>query len=394
MSDSPKKPSLAKAKSPRQVRTRGKRDQIVQGKDGDQLATLRLTHYRSYHDTTLILGKRTLLIGPNGSGKTNIIEAIRNLSVTKSYRAESDKDTIQWGETYCRIEWKAEQQLEYILTRDDYGAKKTIKYNGSSVPLTQAYGLLPTVLFSPETMQLIDGSPQERRRFLDTILSQADRDYIEALVTYRKVMRERHYVLLRLQQKLGHPDELDFWDSELVRTGGYLISRRHLFVQQLNDWLVQIYPQFRGESKDETLKLHYKPSVTEEDFPKRLQSNRHYDIKTGSTQTGPHRDELLFLLNDRDVTFFASRGELRRCVLSVKVTEALYLRQITEKEPLLLLDDVFSELDAERQASFLTATEDYDTVITTTDLQPFSLAYQANSRLYVLPLKESDGINV
>ncbi len=359
------------------------------------LASLSLAHYRNYSDTTFSFEKETIFVGPNGSGKTNVIEALRNLSVTKSYRAEHDRDTIQWNESYCRLVWQAAtEKIEYVLTQDEPmgGGKKVMKHNGVSVSLTQAYGLLPTVLFSPETMQLIDGSPQERRRFLDTILSQSDTTYIDSLMTYRKVMRERHYVLLRLQQKLGSGDELDFWDGELARAGGYIIEKRASFIAELQESVLRLYPQFRGK-REEILSLVYKPSVRSgDDFRKRLVTNRGYDIKSGTTQSGPHRDELVFLFDDRDVTLFASRGELRRTVLAVKMAEAIYLRQTTGKEPWLLLDDVFSELDEERQHSLLDAVKDYQTVITATDLHSFSPAYQKKAQIYQLPL-EDHGIN-
>lgn len=333
------------------------------------LRSIRLQHYRNYTDTSFDLGRHTVFVGPNGSGKTNVIEAIRTLSVTKSFRTVQDRDAITWDQPYCRVELTSENDLfEYILTRDEFGTKKVIKHNGTVVPFTQVYGLIPTVLFSPETMQLIDGSPQDRRRFLDTILSQADRAYLEALMTYRKVMRERHYVLLRLQQGLGAGDELDFWDSELTVRGQYIIQARRSFITAMNDLLTEIYPRFIAPESQEQLVLRYKPSCSAEDFPARLKSSRHYDIKTATTTVGPHRDDLVFLLRDRDVNVFASRGELRRSVIATKLAETRFLANASEREPVVLLDDVFSELDASRRASFLDAIGEYRTVITTTDL--------------------------
>lgn len=330
--------------------------------------SIHLTHYRNYTDKTFSLGQHTLFIGPNGSGKTNVIEAIRTISVTKSFRIQHDRDAIQWGQDYCRVALEyAGDKFEYILTRESLGAKKVIKHNGLAIPLTQVYGLLPTVLFSPETMQLIDGAPQERRRFLDTILSQADLQYLEDLMTYRKVLRERHHVLLRIQQGLGQSDELDFWDNELVRTGTYIIEQRRELINQFNTILNAVYARFVPEREGETFQLKYKGSVSAEKYRDRLKSARPYDIKSATTMVGPHRDELVFLLRDRDVILFASRGELRRCVIATKVAEAEILKTRSTRVPLVLLDDVFSELDADRRKHFLESVRDYHTVITTTD---------------------------
>jgi DNA replication and repair protein RecF len=331
-------------------------------------STIHLLQYRNYSDTTFPLDRHTVFLGPNGSGKTNIVEAIRTLSVTKSYRINRDIDAIQWDQNYCRVTLTlAEENFEYILTRDELGVKKMIKHNGVAIPLTHVYGLIPTVLFSPETMDIIGGAPQERRRFLDTILSQADYDYIDQLMTYRKVMRERHFVLLRLQQGLGNADELDFWDSELVRTGMTIIQQREAFLLEMNALLATIYPTFIDEGSRESLAIQYKPSVSADNLAKRLQSNRFYDIKTGSTNSGPHRDEVVFLLDDRDITLFASRGEMRRSILAIKLAEARYLHDNKGKEPIILLDDVFSELDETRRSCFLQAIESFQWIITTTE---------------------------
>jgi DNA replication and repair protein RecF len=331
-------------------------------------ASLRLFQYRNYTDRSFSLDRHTIFVGPNGSGKTNIVEAIRTLSVTKSYRATRDSDAIHWNDSWCRIELTAPNEtFVYVLTEEGAVTKKVIQHNGIAMPLAKVYGLLPSVLFSPESMQLIGGAPSERRRFLDTVLSQCERDYITHLLTYRKVMRERHFILLRLQQGLGASDELDFWDCELVNHGSAIVRERQSFITDLNVLLATIYPHFIGED-GEKLELRYKPSVQGDDLAKRLASSRSYDIKTGTTNVGPHRDELLFLLSGRDVTLFASRGEIRRVVLAIKLAEADYLRAHQERDPIILLDDVFSELDGHRRDALIRAAAAYSTLITTTDI--------------------------
>ncbi len=352
--------------------------------------SLTLIQYRNYTEKTFELDRHSMFVGPNGSGKTNVIEALRTLSVTKSYRANQDRDTIQWGASSCRVMLDREVRLEYVLAEEDFGIKKVFRHDGLAVPLDRIYGLFPTVLFSPETMSLIDGAPVERRRFLDTVLSQADRGYIEALLTYRKVMRERHFVLLRLQQGLGDSEELNFWDRELTRTGAYIICQRLAFVECLNGFLAQIYPQFHGAVK-ETLIVQYKPSCASDDLGGRLRSSRASDIHLAATGVGPHRDELVFLLNDRDASLFASRGELRRCILSTKLAEASFLQDRTKTEPTLLLDDVFSELDLSHRRGFLAAVAAYRTVTTTTDEDHLKSSLPDRAKIH--RLERADGEN-
>lgn len=332
------------------------------------MPSLRLINYRNYEDVTIPLARHTIFVGHNGIGKTNVIEALRTLSVTKSYRGQQDREAIKWGETYCRLIYTADElSVEYIFTVEGQSTKKAMKHDGVIVPPAHAYGLIPTVLFSPETMDLVTGSPQERRRFLDTLLGQADHNYLEALVTYRKVLKERHFVLLRLQQGLGATDELDFWDQELVRTGNIISQTRAQFVDAINEKLKDLFPRFIEAGRFESFRVQYKPSAGTTDLTEKIKTSRFFDVKTGTTRYGPHRDELVFLLDGRDVTLFASRGEIRICVLAVKLAEAHYLQETRHKEPILLLDDVFSELDASRRKLFIDAITEFSSVITTTD---------------------------
>lgn len=352
--------------------------------------TLRLIQYRNYTDQTIQLARHTIFVGNNGTGKTNIIEAMRTLSVTKSYRSQHDRDAIQWDQSYCRLIYTGETIVEYIFTTEGGVAKKAMKHDGSIVPLTSAYGLIPTVLFSPETMDLVTGSPQERRRFLDTLLGQADHAYLEALVTYRKVLKERHFVLLRLQQGLGATDELDFWDQELVRTGEIISHARASFVAAINTMLLDLFPRFVETNRFQSFTVQYKASAGSVQLTDKIKSSRFFDIKTGTTRYGPHRDELIFLLDERDVTLFASRGEIRICVLALKLAEAHYLKEVRQKEPILLLDDVFSELDASRRRLFIDAIKEFSSIVTTTD-ESFIEGHTLDDFLiYHLPLEVAE----
>lgn len=353
---------------------------------GTDTTKLTLIQFRNYHELTIPIARHTLFIGANGIGKTNILEAIRTLSVTKSYRVDKDRDTIEWDQPYCRIVWEGDQKIEFVLTVDGPIAKKVMKRDGVITPLNDMYGTLPTVLFSPETMGLVTGSPQERRRFLDTLLCQADHVYLDNLLTYRKVLRERHFVLLRLAQGLGSPDELDFWDHELTRTGVYIMEKRTALVRQLNQSLTLVYPRFFA-NRYQTVEIVYEPTVDANELAKRILGSRGWDCKSGSTRYGPHRDELRFILDGRDITIFASRGEVRSVVLATKLAEANYLSKQSLTKPLLLFDDVFSELDGSRCKLLLELIAPFQSIITTTD-EAFVAADLPDSLIHHLPFNE------
>ncbi len=349
------------------------------------MSSIQLIQYRNYADVTFLLSDWTIFVGPNGSGKTNIIEAIRTLSVTKSYRVRNDRETIQWGKDYCRVILGLDDDgFEYVLTTNEGITKKIVKRNGILIPLPDIYGLIPTVLFSPESMQLVEGSPQERRRFLDTILSQSNHEYLTALMRYRKVLRERHFILLRIQSGLGNEDELVYWDNQLVETGSAIITEREKLVESLNELIKAIYPIFL-EKKDKTpLCIVYETSSKATALASQLERSRKFDIQSATTKYGPHRDELHFFLGERDMTVFASRGEMRRAVLAIKVAEAKYLKE-GNKTPILLLDDVFSELDSLRRAKLHNLITGYQTIITTTDQSFVEPLISSSTVLHLLP---------
>ncbi len=351
---------------------------------GIDTTELNLIQFRNYHELKIPIARHTVFIGANGIGKTNILEAVRTLSVTKSYRVDKDRDTIEWDQPYCRVVWEGTPKIEFVITVDGPIAKKVMKRDGIITPLNTMYGTLPTVLFSPETMELVTGSPQERRRFLDTLLCQADHVYLDNLLTYRKVLRERHFVLLRLGQGLGSPDELDFWDHELARTGIYIMEKRLDLVAKLNQNLTRLYPQFLT-NRHQTVIIRYEPTVLPNQLAAKLLSSRGWDTKSGSTRYGPHRDELSFILDDRNITLFASRGEVRSVVLATKLAEATYLSEQNPTKPTLLLDDVFSELDASRRKLLLDLISPFRSIITTTD-EAFVATNLPDSLIHHLPL--------
>lgn len=349
--------------------------------------SLQLVQYRNYEDTTFPLGLITIFLGPNGSGKTSVIEALRTLSVTKSHRAFQDGETIRWGATFCRLVLKLQgAEIEYFFNQEGEEGKKVIKHNGLSLPLTQAYGLIPSVIFSPEVINLINDPPQARRRFLDTLASQADPDYLRILLRYKKILRQRHFILLRLAAGLGHEDELAWWDRELGQSGEEIIGARRRLLNALNEKIAAIYPTFLPQEAKETLVVTYEPSCPEGELTKRIVSQRATDIKMATTTRGPHRDDLRFILGGRDAALVASRGEARRIVLATKLAEAAYIKERKGQPPILLLDDIFSEFDPFRRGQIPKLLTDYQVFITTTEESAIAPEYLASAICHRLPL--------
>ncbi|MFA6493122.1 MAG: DNA replication/repair protein RecF [Patescibacteria group bacterium] len=338
------------------------------------LKQLSLENFRSYEKYHLDFSKTTILIGSNGIGKTNILEAIYLLSTGRSWRTKHDNETVLWQKDLAKITAKVsndkETNLEMILQRvpsKDYPYLKLVKVNGVKKRLTELLGRLPTVLFSPEELQMISGSPASRRRFLDVLLCQIDKKYTLALLDLAKVIRGRNKLLYFVKIGRSKVDELVFWDERLVTLGSFVVKKRQQLITKLNDDLTRIYQTLSG-FKDDNLVIKYKPTVEPEKFEEMLVANQTREIESAVTLFGPHRDDLMFMLNSRDVSTFGSRGEYRSVILAVKMGELEYLKTATEHKPILLLDDIFSELDEDRRLHLAKIIDNQQTIITTTDL--------------------------
>jgi len=337
------------------------------------IKSLQLTNFRNWTDYTLKFSDVTILIGHNGVGKTNIVEAIWFLATGKSWRTSRDAEAVNWTTDIARIvaeltdgrKTKLEFVLQKLATRD-YPQTKLIKINGSKSRLFDLLGLIPAVLFSPETIEMLDGAPGLRRRFLDILLVHTDKQYTRTLLEYNKILKERNKLLALIRNKRGKADELEFWDAKLVETGCFIIDRRVASIKFMNQYLTADYQEISGTK--ETLKLKYKGSVEKDVFADMLVGVREREIELGSTLYGPHRDDFTINLNDRDISTFGSRGEYRSAVLALKVAELKYLKDLRGESPILLLDDIFSELDSERRLHLAKIVHNQQTIITTTDL--------------------------
>ncbi len=329
------------------------------------LKRLKLLNFRNHADFEVELDKTTVFVGQNGAGKSNILEAISLLSFCRSFRNDDKKNLVKINADFARI---TGDDAEIFLQRNPSFIFQA-KEKGVVKKQAEFIGRLRSVVFSSETMAIITGSPRQRRKFLDIMISQSDRDYLRALVRYEKVRLERNSLLLRIRTNLANESELDFWDKELVAEGKTIIESRTEAIQNLNIQLSELYSKISGR-KDQ-LDLQYDCNA-DEGFENQLRSNRRREILSGHTLIGPHRDDLVFLLNHCDVANFASRGEIRSAILALKIAELEFLSDGEKNQPLLLLDDIFSEFDRSRREHLCNLIEKYQTIITTTEVEHLS----------------------
>jgi len=337
------------------------------------IKSLELSNFRNYNSLTLFFDKGTnILYGNNAQGKTNILEAIFLSATTKSHKGSKDKDMIHFNEEEAHIRTFLEREnVEYKVDMHLRNLKsKGIAINGQKIKkAAELLGLLNVVFFSPEDLSIIKNGPSERRKFVDMELCQLDKFYLYNLNNYNKIVNQRNKLLKDLYLNPQLQDTLHIWDSQLVSFGKKIIERRILFVEQLNSIIYDIHKKLSGGKEE--LKIIYEPDVEIKFFEDKCRSNREKDIKLKQTCTGPHRDDFCFMVNDIDIRKFGSQGQQRTAALSLKLAEIELVKKITKDSPLLLLDDVLSELDSNRQNYLLNSIGDIQTIITCTGLDDF-----------------------
>lgn len=330
------------------------------------LKTIKLENFRSHKKFELNLGQTNILIGPNGAGKTNILESFSILSFCRSFRMDDKRNIINIGSEYCRV---VGDELEVFMSRTPRLILKA-KIKGIPKKLSDFVGFLPAVVFSPETISIITGAPGDRRRFLDIMISQVNREYLRALTNFKKIRQQRNSLLQNIAKGLNSPDELAFWDKEFCREAETILKKRGEAVQYLSKHMPSIYKEISDHKKD-ILALRYINNF-EGDLAGHMERGRFRDIAYGGTIYGPHRDDLVFSLNNENMANFASRGELKSAILALKMSELSFLEKnrSTEREarkPILLLDDIFSEFDPKRRTHLAKLILEYQSVITTTE---------------------------
>jgi len=381
---------------------------------------LSLTNFRNYTRLELDLPEGVMLLqGSNAQGKTNLLEAIYCLSRTRSPRTSKDHELVNWlaledelpfARLVARIQ-KSDgvDQIELTLVqsnRETPGMRKHIRLNGASKRAVDVIGQLNAVLFLPEDIELAAGPPSLRRRYLDDIIGQIDRKYRRELQRYSHVVTQRNSLLKSLRSRGGDPPQLLFWDQRLVEHGAYLLVRRQQVIRKMNGYMTGIHSKLTGET--ERLRIEYRASICPEEgaitahqtillpeqgalsatepsapenmigavFSAELRRVRRRELEQGVSTIGPHRDDIRFVVDGVDMNTYGSRGQQRTCVLSLKLAEVELMRHEREDEPVLLLDDVVSELDAARRNCLLdTITGGQQVIVTTTDLMPFGQGF-------------------
>ncbi|WP_314062968.1 DNA replication/repair protein RecF [uncultured Vagococcus sp.] len=350
-----------------------------------KLTKLALSHYRNYDNLQLEFPKSlTIFLGENAQGKTNLLESIYVLAMTRSHRTNNEKEFIHWGEEVARIVGNIEKrnqtlQLEMAISTK---GKKTKLNHIEQKRLSDYIGELNVVLFAPEDLYLIKGAPQVRRRFIDMELGQIDPVYLYHLTTYQKVLKQRNKYLKQMnEQKNADETYLEVLSEQLAEAGSHVLFLRYQFIRKLENWSQDIHKGITDGR--EQLKIEYQVSlpVTAEQpreairdqFVAELKKNQKRDIFKQSTAIGPHRDDLLFFIDGQNVQTYGSQGQQRTTALSLKLAEIELINDEIGEYPILLLDDVMSELDDERQIHLLKTIEGkVQTFVTTTTLQHLS----------------------
>ena len=398
------------------------------------LSRLQLQHFRNYRELDLAFDAPvTLVQGRNGQGKTNLLEAVYYLATSKSRHARTEREVVDRAAEeepipYGRIRgevMRAEQstvlEILFTLRSDRFNYTKQVRVNGAARRSMDLIGHLRAVLFLPEDLTLIAGSPTERRRYIDIALCQIDRRYCQTLSRYQKVVTQRNSLLRQLQEQdnANSPSvaaQLKFWDDQLIEHGTQVLSRRQTYLTQLAPIARRVHADL--SQQQETLDLLYLPSFNTglyadrdyqrlregeevradelagveadastigQHFRERLEARRKVELAAGNSLYGPHRDELIFQVNGWNLRTYGSRGQQRTAALALKLAELQAMSAATGEKPILLLDDVMSELDAQRRAALLSALADVrQGIVTTTDWTQFDADFQqAAQRLQI-----------
>ncbi|WP_077612852.1 DNA replication/repair protein RecF [Clostridium sp. Marseille-P2415] len=344
------------------------------------IESIELKNYRNYDELHMDFSQGTnILYGDNAQGKTNVLEAIYVCATTKSHRGSKDKEIIQFDRDESHI--KLNVRKKDIPYRIDMHLKKNkakgVAVNG--VPIKKAselFGIVNVVFFSPEDLNLIKNGPAERRRFVDLELCQLNKLYVHSLVQYNRIVTQRNKLLKDMAFRPDYEETLDIWDMQLVQYGKEIIYYRKEFVEQLGEIIGNIHHRLSAEK--ESLRIFYEPNVAADAFEDTLRRSRQQDLKQKMTLTGPHRDDLSFMINEIDIRRFGSQGQQRTAALSLKLAEIELVKKVVHDYPILLLDDVLSELDNSRQNQLLAGINHIQTVITCTGLEDF-----VNNRFHI-----------
>ena len=328
-----------------------------------QYVSLQLKNFRSYTNYAVELNKGVnIVVGPNASGKTNLLEAIQVLSLGNSFRSP-DKELIGFGKSWMSIQGALDDGQERQLS---IRQEKSIKIDGNKYKRLSLQKQIPITLFEPEHLRMIQGSPELRRSYLDGILKQTLPGYASVLSKYKRAVAQRNALL---KKENISKDELFVWDIKMTELASKIVEQRKKLIQRINRQASKIYSEL--SNKKSTVNLKYISSIKQKDYAtgmlNRLQKEFEEDRRKGFTSSGPHREDINLILNRHNALNTASRGESRTIVLVLKLIELKLIEEARDKTPILLLDDVFSELDSARRKALTDYLKNHQTIITTTD---------------------------
>ena len=335
--------------------------------------SLQLADFRNYDFLDIHFNENTnILYGNNAQGKTNILEALYICVTTKSHRGGKDKEMIRFGKEEAHI--KVTLEKKGIPRKIDIHLKnhksKGIAIDGIPIKKSsELLGLLNIVFFSPEDLSIIKNGPAERRKFMDIELCQLNKLYFHHFSQYQKVLNQRNNLLKQLTREPYLMDTLEIWDQQLIEHGSIIIEERETFIIKLNDIIKEIHKKLTGGKEE--IEILYEKNTSREQFKENLNKKRDSDLKSLTTQTGPHRDDMAFMVNGIDIRKYGSQGQQRTVALSLKLAEIQLVESIIKDTPILLLDDVMSELDHDRKNYLLESIKDIQTMITCTGLDEF-----------------------
>ncbi|MBN3995120.1 MAG: DNA replication/repair protein RecF [Nostoc sp. NMS2] len=360
------------------------------------LKTLNLRQFRNYQDQKVdFTAAKTILVGNNAQGKSNLLEAVELLATLRSHRMTRDRDLVQEGESIAQINATLERQTgvsDLTLTLRHNG-RRSVAINGESIRRQMDFlGVLNAVQFSSLDLDLVRGGPEGRRNWLDTLLIQLEPVYAHILQQYNHVLRQRNAFLKRHVETLDATSlhsELAVWDAQLATTGTRVIRRRDRAIQRLAPIASARHASISGST--EILQINYVPNIPLEDnqpeevqqaFLAKIQQRAIAEMHQGTTLVGPHRDEIELTINQTPARQYGSQGQQRTLVLALKLAELQLIEEVVKEPPLLLLDDVLAELDLSRQNQLLDAIQDrFQTLITTTHLGSFDSQWLKSSQI-------------
>ena len=346
--------------------------------------SIELSHYRNYINLNISFDKGiTILYGDNAQGKTNVLEACYIAGTTKSHRGSKDKEIIQFGEDEAHIRLNVNKhdvghRIDMHLRKNK---SKGVAIDGISIRKSgELFGLLNMIFFSPEDLSIIKNGPGQRRRFMNLELCQLNKLYYHNYVNYNKALNQRNTLLKQISFNKSLKDTLDMWDEYLIQYGTAIIEERQQFVDQLNSIVKEIHEHLTGGR--ESIEIEYEKNVSKNDYKNVMKKKRDIDLKYQTSGVGPHRDDICFKIDGVDVRTFGSQGQQRTAALSLKLAEIELVKSIIHDTPVLLLDDVMSELDSNRRSFLLDSIKDIQTVVTCTGYDDFIKSRLNIDRIY------------